>query len=56
MKWSSCSANRFRGMTLANRILCYLKGTIGLEVYCKKGGCEGLGSYTYSDYVRPQIK
>lgn len=35
----------------AKRILRYLKGTIGLGVFDKKGGCEGLVGYADSDYT-----
>ncbi|XP_031272083.1 secreted RxLR effector protein 161-like [Pistacia vera] len=35
----------------AKRILQYLQGTIGLGVFYKKGGREGLVGYTDSDYV-----
>ena len=35
----------------AKRILRYLKGTIELEVFYKKGGCEGLVAYADSNYT-----
>ncbi|KAF5957377.1 hypothetical protein HYC85_004602 [Camellia sinensis] len=36
----------------AKRILRYLKGTTGLGVFYKKGGCGGLVGYADSDYAR----
>jgi hypothetical protein len=35
----------------AKRVLRYLKGTIGLGVLYKKGGCEGLVAYADSNYA-----
>ena len=35
----------------AKRILKYLKGTIELRVFYKKGGCEGLVEYADSNYA-----
>ena len=36
----------------SKRILRYLKGTIELRVFYKKGGCEGLVAYADSDNAR----
>ena len=39
-------------LSAAKRILRYLKGTTGLDIFYKKGGkCEGLIGYTDSDYA-----
>lgn len=38
-------------LMVAKRILRYLKGTIELGIFYKKGGCEGLVGYVDSDYA-----
>lgn len=35
----------------AKRLLRYLKGTTGLGIFYKKGGCKELIAYTYSDFA-----
>lgn len=41
-------------LLVAKRILRYVKGTIGFEVFYKKGGDEELIDYTNNDHVGDQ--